>query len=185
MERKNVRIHPTAEVSELAMIGEGTSIWHQAQIRERVQIGRKCIIGKGVYVDFDVVMGDECKAQNYVCIYHGVKIGNRVFLGPHCSFTNDLYPRAFVSDFKVSETVVEDGASICTNATIVCGNRIGEYSMVGAGAVVTKDVPPHTLVYGNPARIMGYVCKMGHKMKREGPDHYICEICKEDFIPRT
>ena len=179
-ERVNVKIHPTAEVSDEAELGEGTRIWHQAQIREKVKLGKNCNIGKGVYIDFNVVMGDECKAQNYVCIYHGVKIGSKVFLGPHCTFTNDLYPRAVVSDFKVYETTVEDGVSICTNATIVCGHKIGKYAMVGAGAVVTKDVPAYALVYGNPAKVKGYVCEMGHKMKKKKGTLYHCETCKTD-----
>jgi acetyltransferase-like isoleucine patch superfamily enzyme len=185
MERKNVRIHPTAEVSDLAEIGEDTRIWHQAQIRERARIGKRCNIGKGVYIDIDVVIGDGCKAQNYVCIYHGVRIGNGVFLGPHMTFTNDLFPRAFIDDFKVYGTVVGDGVSICTNATIVCGHTIGEYAMVGAGAVVTKDVPPHALVYGNPARIMGYVCVKGHKMKKVSKALYKCDVCGEELVPRA
>ena len=179
-ERVNVKIHPTAEVSDEAELGEGCRIWHQAQIRERVKLGKNCNIGKGVYIDFNVIMGDECKAQNYVCIYHGVKIGSKVFLGPHSTFTNDLYPRACVSEFKVYETTVEDGVSICTNATIVCGHKIGKYAMVGAGAVVTKDVPPYALVYGNPARVKGYVCEMGHKMKKKKATLYHCETCKTD-----
>jgi UDP-2-acetamido-3-amino-2,3-dideoxy-glucuronate N-acetyltransferase len=182
MERKDVRIHPTAEVSDLAEIGEGTNIWHQVQIMDRSRIGRRCNIGKGVYVDYDVVLGDECRVQNYVCIYHGVKIGNRVFLGPHCVFTNDMHPRAFHRDFEVVQTVVEEGASICANATIICGNRIGAYSMVGAGSVVTKDVPAHALVYGNPAKIAGYVCEMGHSMERTR-SAYRCGLCGEEFKP--
>ena len=153
-ERVNVKIHPTAEVSDEAELGEGCRIWHQAQIRERVKLGKNCNIGKGVYIDFNVVMGDECKAQNYA--------------------------RACVSEFKVYETTVEDGVSICTNATIVCGHKIGKYAMVGAGAVVTKDVPPYALVYGNPARVKGYVCEMGHKMKKKKATLYHCETCKTD-----
>lgn len=185
MERKNVRIHPTAEVSDLADIGEGTNIWHQAQIRERVKIGKGCNIGKGVYVDFDVVIGEGCRVQNFVCIYHGVTIGNSVFLGPHCVFTNDLFPRASNPNFKVVKTIVEDGASVCTNATIICGKRIGSYSMIGAGSVVTKDVPPHALVYGNPARIEGYVCIKGHRMKRTTREDYLCDECGERFSPKA
>ncbi|MDG6224460.1 MAG: acyltransferase [Candidatus Thermoplasmatota archaeon] len=181
MDRKNVRIHPTAEVSDEAVIGEGTSIWHQAQIRERATIGQGCNIGKGVYIDFDVVIGDRVKIQNYVSIYHGVKIGNDVFLGPHCVFTNDLYPRSHISDFKVGETYVDDGASIGTNATIVCGTRIGKHAMIGAGSVVTRDVPDHALVYGNPAKIKGYVCVCGRKLKEREGDVFFCDNCEKEI----
>ena len=181
MERKNIRIHTTAEVSDEAEIGEGTNIWHQAQVRERAKIGKGCNIGKGVYIDFDVIIGDRVKIQNYVSVYHGVKIGSDVFLGPHCVFTNDLYPRAFNSDFEVGETIVEDGVSIGTNATIVCGNRIGKYAMVGAGSVVTKDVPDHALVLGNPARSRGYVCKCGRKMEKKENGKHLCLKCNEEY----
>ncbi len=163
MERKNVRIHETAEVSDEAVIGEGTSIWHYCQIRERVSIGKNCNFGKGVYVDFDVVMGDNVKAQNRVNIYHGVVIEDDVFLGPSMTFTNDMFPRSFIDDFAVYKTLVKKGASIGANATIICGITIGRYAMVGAGAVVTKDVPDHALVLGNPARIVGFVCTCGRK----------------------
>lgn len=181
LERKNVMIHQTSEVSDEAEIGEGTNIWHQAQVRERSKIGEGCNIGKGVYIDFDVVIGDRVKIQNYVSVYHGVKIGNDVFLGPHCVFTNDFYPRAFNSDFEVAETIVEDGVSVCTNATIVCGNTIGKYAMVGAGSVVTKDVPPHALVFGNPAKIRGFVCKCGKKMEEMENGEYHCADCNETY----
>jgi len=174
-----IRIHPTAEVSDEAKIGEGTNIWHQAQIRERAVIGERCNIGKGVYIDFDVVIGDDCKIQNYISIYHGVKMGSGVFLGPHCVFTNDFRPRS-KGDFKVTETLVEDGVSVGANATIVCGNTLGRNCMIGAGSVVTKDVPPHALVYGNPARIKGWVCECGEKLeKKEGKWH--CNACGKDW----
>ena len=168
--------HPTAEVSNQARIGAKTKIWHQAQIRQNVSIGEECIIGKGVYVDFDVVVGDRCKLQNYVCVYHGVRIGHEVFVGPHATFTNDFYPRAANPGWKVRETVVGDGASIGANCTIVCGVRIGEHAMIGAGSVVTKDVPAHALAYGNPARVRGYVCKCGNKTS-PGENGFVCEEC--------
>ena len=171
-----IRIHPTAEVSERAEIGEGTSIWHQAQVREGTRIGRNCILGKGVYVDSGVVLGDNVKVQNYVSIYHGVTIEDGVFCGPHCVFTNDKRPRAVnadgslkaADDWEVTPTLVKRGASIGANAVIVCGVTVGEWAMVGAGSVVTRDVPDHGLVWGNPARLHGFVCPCGHRLETEG-----------------
>jgi acetyltransferase-like isoleucine patch superfamily enzyme len=149
------RIHPTADVSDRAEIGEGTIIWHQAQVREGVKIGRDCIIGKGVYVDAGVPIGDNVKIQNYVSVYHGVKIEDGVFVGPHVCFTNDLRPRAInpddslkaADDWILSETLVGHGAALGANSTIRCGITIGEWAMVGSGSVVTNNVPAW-LVYG-------------------------------------
>ena len=154
-------LHPTAEVSPLAAVGPGTRIWHQAQVREGARIGRDCVIGKGVYVDHHVVIGDRVKIQNFVSVYHGVTIEDDAFIGPHVTFTNDLYPRSASSDWQVIPTQVERAASIGANATVLCGVRIGAYAMVGAGAVVTRDVPPYALVLGNPARVAGRVDEWG------------------------
>lgn len=156
-------VHQTAEVSENANIGENTKIWHQAQVRENARIGKNCILSKDVYIDFDVVIGNNVKIQNGVSVYHGVVVEDDVFLGPNMVFTNDLFPRAFINDFKVYPTIVKKGASIGANATIICGTTIGQYAMIGAGSVVTKDVPDHALVVGNPARIIAFVCKCGQK----------------------
>ena len=158
------RIHPTAEVSTEAIIGEGSRIWHWAQVREGASVGQNCVIGKDVYVDTTVVVGDDCKVENFASIYRGVTIGNRVFIGPHVCFTNDTYPRAVSPDWKVVPTKVENGASIGANATILCGITIGGDAMVAAGAVVTKDVPPHALVAGVPAKIIGWVCECGRPL---------------------
>lgn len=165
---ESIYVHPTAEVSDMAVIGEGTKIWNQAQVRENACLGRGCIISKNVYIDSDVKIGNHVKIQNNVNIYHGVTIEDDVFLGPSMTFTNDFYPRAFSEEWEVYETRVKRGASIGANATIVCGITIGEYAMVGAGSVVTKDVPPHTLVVGNPARQIGKVCQCGHKLDEKG-----------------
>lgn len=170
-----VRIHPTAEVSEKARIGEGSSIWHQAQVREGVSIGEKCIIGKGVYVDEGVSIGNNVKIQNYVSVYHGLTIEDGVFIGPHVCFTNDMRPRAVnpdgslkaADDWVLSETLVKRGAALGANSTIRCGITIGEWAMVGSGSVVTKDVPAHGLVYGNPARLHGFVCACGEITEKE------------------
>lgn len=169
-----IRIHPTAEVSETANIGEGTSIWHQAQVREGVHIGQSCIIGKGVYVDAGVSIGDNVKIQNYTSVYHGVTIEDGVFVGPHVCFTNDLQPRAInsdgslkaVDDWVLSQTLIRRGAALGANSTIRCGVTVGEWAMVGSGSVVTRDVPDHGLVWGNPARLHGFVCACGQRLEK-------------------
>ncbi|HOU15147.1 MAG TPA: acyltransferase [Anaerolineae bacterium] len=168
----NVRIHPTADVSDKAHIGPGTSIWHQCQVREGAQIGQNCILGKGVYVDFGVQIGDNVKVQNYVSIYHGVEIEDGVFVGPHVCFTNDNLPRAVnpdgslkaADDWVLGRILIKRGAALGANATILPKVVIGEWALVGAGAVVTKDVPAHGLVVGNPARLIGFVCACGHRL---------------------
>jgi len=182
-----VKIHPTADVDASAKIGDGTQVWHQAQVREGARIGNHCRIGKGVYVDAKVVVGHHCKIQNYACVYQGVTLGDRVFVGPHATFTNDLIPRAARPDWKVHApehraadweviaTVVEDGVSIGANATILCGITIGHCAMIGAGAVVTKDVAPHALVVGVPAKAAGYVCECGRKLD----PNFSCAYCKK------
>jgi len=168
----SVYIHPTADVSEEARIGDGTKIWNQAQVREDTFIGRDCVISKNVYIDECVVLGDRVKVQNNVNVYHGVTVEDDVFLGPSMTFTNDLYPRAFNAEWEITRTLVKKGASIGAHATVVCGNTIGEYAMVGSGSVVTKDVPPFALVVGNPARQIGHVCKCGRKIETA-----ICPHC--------
>ena len=170
--------HPTAEVSEKAKIGKGTKIWHQAQIREGAIIGENCNLGKGVYVDFDVKIGNNVKIQNYVSVYHGVEIEDDVFVGPAAVFTNDKHPRAWLWDeTRLCHTKIRKGASIGANATIVCGVEIGEYAMVAAGAVVTKNVPPHALVMGVPAKVVGFVCECGEKLD----ENFKCPACGKEF----
>lgn len=173
-------VHPTAIVEAGATIGEGTRVWHQAQVRSGARVGRRCVFGKNVFVDAGVVIGDGVKIQNNVSVYHGVTIGDDVFVGPSAVFTNDLRPRAHSSDWKVVETRVESGASVGANATIVCGVVLGENCMVGAGAVVTRDVRPHQLVLGNPARHHGWVCRCGRVLSREAapPASFLCPECE-------
>ena len=165
-------VHPTAEVSEEATIGAGTRIWHQGQIMKGACIGRDCNFGKGVFVDVGVTIGDRVKIQNGVSVYRGVTVADECFLGPNMVFTNDLYPRAMNHSFEIVRTQVEHGASIGANATIVCGVTLGRYSMVAAGSVVTKDVEPHTLVRGNPARPVAYVCRCGKPLDVPYPANY-------------
>lgn len=174
---ENVFIHPTAEVSKEAEIGEGTKIWNQAQVREQARIGRDCVISKNVYIDQGVILGDRVKVQNNVNVYHGVEVEDDVFLGPSMTFTNDRFPRAFNGDFEVGRTLVKKGASIGANAVIRCDTVIGEYAMVGSGSVVTKDVAPYALVAGNPARQIGWVCRCGRKL----PISFKCNYCGFDI----
>lgn len=173
----SIFIHESAEVSEKSSIGDGTKVWNLAQIREGAVIGKSCIISKNVYIDKDVRIGDRVKIQNNVNIYHGVVVGNDVFLGPSMTFTNDMFPRAFSDDWEVSETMVEDGASIGANATIVCGTSIGKYAMVGAGSVVTDDVGEYELVAGNPAKRIGWVCRCGGRLR----ESLVCERCGREY----
>ncbi|AXX86633.1 WxcM-like sugar acyltransferase [Malaciobacter marinus] len=161
----NIYIHSTANVSEQAKIGEGTKIWINSQIREKSEIGSNCIISKDTYIDTEVKIGNNCKIQNSVSVYHGVTIENDVFVGPNACFTNDKVPRAFDLEWKITPTLVKKGVSIGANATIVCGITLGEYCMVAAGSVVTKDVEPYSLVMGNPAKHYSYVDKMGNKIE--------------------
>lgn len=166
-------IHPTADVSSGAAIGDGTRIWHEAQVREGARLGANCIVGKGVYIDFDVPIGNAVKIQNRASIYHGTTIEDGVFIGPHVVFTNDRLPRAITpdgqpksdDDWEVGQTLVRYGASVGAGSVILPGITIGTFALVGAGSVVTRDVPDHALVVGNPARIAGYACRCGHNFK--------------------
>lgn len=168
-----IRVHSSSVVSDQAQLGDGTQVWLFCQIRENVRIGKGCILGKGIYVDADVVIGDNVKIQNNASIYTGVTIEDGVFVGPHVCFTNDKVPRAVnpdmslksATDWHVSKTLVKAGAALGANSTIVCGITVGRWAMVASGSVVTKDVPDHALVMGNPARVAGWVCSCGQRVK--------------------
>lgn len=158
-------IHPTAIIDEGCTIGEGTRIWHFSHVMHGARVGKSCNIGQNVVISPGAIVGDRVKIQNNVSVYTGVTVEDDAFLGPSCVFTNVINPRSFISrkdEFR--PTIVRRGASIGANATIVCGNEIGEYAMIGAGAVVTKDVPPYSLWVGNPARQAGWVSRAGHKL---------------------
>ena len=185
-------IHPTAEVSPAAEVQAGTRIWGQAQVREHAHIGEECIIGKGVYIDAGAQIGSRVKIQNHCSIFEGVTLEDGVFIGPHVCFTNDLFPRAITvdgrlkspEDWEITPTRVCYGASIGGGSVIRCGVTIGEFALVGAGSVVTHDVQPYVLVYGNPARPRGYVCRCAHPLTRlerseSGLLSGWCETCQQ------
>jgi len=178
--------HPTAVVED-ARIGDGTRIWHFAHVRQGARLGKNCNVGKSSYIDIDAQIGDNVKIQNFVSVYKGVTIEDDVFVGPSVTFTNDLYPRAFIWDQEhVVPTRVCRGASIGANSTIVCGVTIGEYALIGAGSVVSEDVPAHALAMGCPARVRGWVCRCGRKLDRpqieaQGRAIYKCASCGSDL----
>jgi UDP-2-acetamido-3-amino-2,3-dideoxy-glucuronate N-acetyltransferase len=167
-------IHPTADIDDPVKVGRGTKIWHFSHLLSNSTIGENCNIGQNVVIGPDVCIGNQCKIQNNVSVYKGVTLEDGVFCGPSMVFTNIYNPRAEISKMdQVRPTLVRKGATIGANATIVCGVTIGAYAFVGAGAVVTKDVPPYALVAGNPARQIGWVCQCGESL---GEDRY-CHAC--------
>jgi UDP-2-acetamido-3-amino-2,3-dideoxy-glucuronate N-acetyltransferase len=178
-------VHPTAEVANSAALGEGCRVWRQAHIREDAVVGEGCIIGAGVYVGAGVRLGRNCKVQNNALLYEGVRLEDGVFVGPQVCFTNDFLPRAVnpdlslkaASDWEVGETLVREGASVGAQCVVVTGVMIGRWALVGAGSVVTRDVPDHALVYGQPARLHGWVCYCARRLRVEGTTGW-CETCR-------
>ena len=179
MIHESARIHETAIVEPGATIGAGTGVWHHAHVRSGSFVGQQCVLGKNVYIDTEARVGDRCKIQNNVSVYHGVTVQDDVFVGPSATFTNDLVPRAFNAEWKVTPTLVRSGASIGANATIVCGVTLGHYCMIAAGATVTRDVADHQLVAGTPARHRGWVCRCGTVISRneQAPESLMCAAC--------
>ena len=182
-------VHATAQVHPSARIADTAKIWNWVQIRENARIGENTILSKSVYVDFGVSIGNNVKIQNNVSVYHGVTIEDGVFVGPHVCFTNDKVPRAInvdgtpkgADDWVVSPITIRYGASLGANSTILPGVTVGRFALVGAGAVVTKSVPDQGLVVGNPARLIGYVCECGHRLKQTGRGGtWRCETCKTE-----
>jgi UDP-2-acetamido-3-amino-2,3-dideoxy-glucuronate N-acetyltransferase len=175
--------HETAIIDEGAQIGNGTKIWHFSHIMPHCIIGENCNIGQNVVISPDVVLGRNVKVQNNVSIYTGVICEDDVFLGPSMVFTNVINPRSHINrkeEFR--KTIVHKGASIGANATIVCGNEMGEYAMIGAGAVITKEVKPYALMVGNPAKQIGWVSESGNKLKFDEKGEALCPETGEKYI---
>lgn len=178
----NYFVHESSYVSDTAVIGAGTKIWHFSHVMDHAVIGAKCNIGQNVVVSPNVKLGQNVKVQNNVSIYTGVICEDDVFLGPSCVFTNVVNPRsAVVRRGEYKTTYVRKGASIGANATIICGNEIGSYALIGAGAVITKDVPPYALVVGNPARQIGWVSEYGHRLHFDSTGKAICHESKQAY----
>ena len=176
-------VHESSFVDENCEIGEGTKIWHFSHIMSGSKIGRKCNIGQNVVVSPEVILGNNVKVQNNVSIYTGVICEDDVFLGPSMVFTNVTNPRsAVIRRDQYEKTIVKKGASIGANATIVCGNNIGEFAFIGAGAVITKEVPPYALVVGNPARHVGWMSEYGHRLLFNEENIAVCPESGEKYL---
>lgn len=189
----NYRVAPGADVDERARIGEGSSIWHLAQIREDAELGEYCVVGRGAYIGTGVRMGDGCKVQNYALVYEPAVLEAGVFVGPAAVFTNDHFPRAVnpdlspksATDWEPVGVTCREGASIGARAVCVAPVTIGAWAMVAAGATVVKDVPPHALVAGVPARRIAWVGRSGEPLKpaSDGTDAWVCPVTGEWYIP--
>lgn len=174
MSDQNFFVHETANIEDNVEIGEGSKIWAYAHVRKGTKLGKNCIVGENVFIDGDCELGNNCKIQNHAIIYHKAILADGVFIGPNVCFTNDKQPRAInpdgtiksADDWEVSTIKIGYGSAIGAHSTITPGVTIGEWAMAGSGSVVTKDVPDHALVYGNPARIHGFVCKCGQKLEK-------------------
>ncbi|MBT3401636.1 MAG: N-acetyltransferase [Rhodospirillaceae bacterium] len=172
-------VHPTAVIDDGVEIGTGTRVWHFAHLLPGTDVGRDCVIGQNVMIGPDVIVGNGCKIQNNVTLYKGVTLEDEVFCGPSCVFTNVLRPRAFVNRRdEFAPTLVRRGATIGANATVICGVTIGRYAMIGAGAVVTRDVPDHGLMIGAPARRVAWVSRAGERLS----DDLICPRTGERYV---
>ena len=186
-----IRIQPSADVAETARIGEGTSVWHLAQVREDAVLGENCVVGRGAYVGPAVVLGDNCKLQNYALVYEPARLANGVFVGPAAVFTNDHYPRAIEPDGRLKRAddwepvgvTCMEGSAIGARAVCVAPVTIGRWAMVAAGAVVIKDVPDFALVVGVPARRVGWVGRRGVPLHAAGePGHWVCPDSGDRFV---
>jgi len=177
-EKLNYYVNEYAVVDDKVEIGEGTKIWHFSHVQSGSKIGKKCVLGQNVNVGNNVIIGDYCKVQNNVSIYEGVTLENYVFCGPSMVFTNILDPKCKYPQVGAQyyiKTLVKEGASIGANATIVCGHTLGKHCMIGAGSVVTKDVPDYALVIGTPGRAVGWISEAGKKLKFDENGNAYCE----------
>jgi UDP-2-acetamido-3-amino-2,3-dideoxy-glucuronate N-acetyltransferase len=191
------RIHPTADLESDVTVGPHTSIWHRAQVRTGARIGAECVIGRDAFIDEDVTLGNRVKIQNLALVYHGVTVEDGVFIGPNAILTNDRYPRAITAagelargdDWIVSPITLRHGCSIGAGAVVVAGADVGRFATVGAGSVVTRDVPDHALVVGSPARRIGWVCACGARLiAGESPaaatheGAAVCPSCRATYV---
>jgi len=182
MVEKDYFVHPTAVVDDGAEIGAGTRIWHFCHIMPTARIGEKCNLGQNVFVDNNTLIGNGVKIQNNVSVYNGVILEDYVFCGPSMVFTNVINPRSEIErKHEFRQTLVKRGATLGANSTIVCGVTIGRYALIGAGAVVTKDVPDYALMVGVPARRVGWVCKCGVGLDFGDDDRAICPACGSEY----
>jgi len=173
--------HPTAVIDAGAAVGEGTRVWHFAHVMSGARVGAGCVLGQNVFVGGGAVVGDGCRIQNNVSIYDGVELEADVFVGPSAVFTNVVNPRAAIPRrTELRPTRVGRGATIGANATIVCGHDVGDYAFIGAGTVITANIPPYALVYGVPARQHGWMCRCGERLAIEGAAAY-CQACGRGY----
>lgn len=189
-------VHPSTLVEDNVEIGKGTKIWHQGHIRKGTKIGENCIIGRAVFIDFDSKLGNNIKVQNNAILYHQAIIEDGVFVGPGVILANDKLPRAINpdetlksgDDWEVATTLIKKGAAIGASSVLTPGITIGAWSMAGSGSVITKDIPDHALIYGNPAKIKGFVCKCGKKLAKIGENEDVvvtrCACGEEVVIPK-
>ncbi len=183
------RVQPSADVAENAVLGDGTTVWHLAQVREDAILGQDCVIGRGAYIGAGVELGDNCKVQNYALVYEPAALGHGVFIGPAVVLTNDTYPRAVsvdgspksAADWEPVGVVIGDGAAIGARSVCVAPLRIGRWALVGAGSVVTKDVPDHALVAGVPATRIGWVGRAGRRLEESAPGLWTCPETSERY----
>lgn len=182
MSDKKYFVHESSYVDEPCEIGEGTKVWHFSHVLKGAKIGKNCSIGQNVNIGGAAVIGNGVKIQNNVSVYDAVIIEDDAFCGPSMVFTNVNNPRSFIvrkNEYK--ETRIKKGASLGANSTVVCGHTVGAYAFVGAGAVVSRDIPDYALVYGNPAKLRGWVCRCGTKLEFIG-QRAVCESCKEEYL---
>lgn len=179
MNKSDYFIHESSYVGQNVQVGKGSKIWYFCHIEDGATIGENCLFGQNIYVAGNVKIGNYVKLQNNISVYSGVELEDYVFCGPSCVFTNDLTPRSKYPKLRENykKTLVKEGASIGANATVVCGNTIGKCALVAAGAVVTKDVLDYSLVKGNPARHVGWVCECGERLNED----LVCTLCKRKY----